>query len=206
MSESSIRKYLDLCKQTKDIRDVTLRADTLGTFQALTGLWRIFVLQGAIAEPQQDATFAKILDSFSHVKQEGELFDAGRSGVDTLLSAAGKQPGSMRQEQMVELLVGKLRSSRPDEPPSPAENMLRVFDSQLLVPLDTLFALADQAGKQAIDGKTLKALDEQLSRLQETQSLHASLSPSERSSMSYGYWSEKHIEQERKLNIDKLAQ
>lgn len=104
----------------------------------------------------------------------------------------------------MELLVGTLHNSNGSAPFSPAENFLRVFDAQLLVPLDTLFTIADKTSNGTADAKTFRAINEQLSRLEETQSLHGSLSSEERSSFAMGYWSERHIEQERKLNPDKL--
>src|SRR5581483_4908496 len=35
LSEGSIEQYLDLCRQSKDMRDTLLRADDIGTLQAL---------------------------------------------------------------------------------------------------------------------------------------------------------------------------
>ncbi|MBV8896705.1 MAG: hypothetical protein JO051_09350 [Acidobacteriaceae bacterium] len=204
LSEGSIRAYVDTCRQIKDQHDTLLRGDTLGTFQALTGLWRILVLQDAIPVARQDASFAKLIEPFAHIKQASEVFDGGRSGIDTLLGAAGKQPGSMRQEQMVELLAGKLRPQNGAQPAGPADTFLRVFDAQLLVSIDTLFAIADRAGKQTLDSKTVKSLDEQLSRLQETLSLRSSISAEERSTLAIGYWSDRHVDQEKKVNLDKL--
>ncbi len=205
LSENAIGQYLDLCKATKDTHDALLRADAVGTLQALTGLWRILVLQNSIPAAREDASFTKIISPFGHIKQEADVFDAGRSGVDALLAAAGRQPGSMPQEQIVELLVGKLRPVSGNEPVSPAENFLRIFDAQLLAPLDSLFAVADGAGKQAVDPKIVKSLDDQIDRLQETQSLRGSLSAEERNTYSVGYWSDKHIEQEKKLVVAKLV-
>ena len=205
LGEAAIQQYLDVCKEIKATRDTLLRSDAAGTVQALTGLWRILVLQGSIPAADQDASFTKLTAPFTHVKQESDVFEAGQSGVDTLLASAGKQPGSMRQEQIVELLVGKLRTGKGNHPASPAEGFLRVFDAQLLVPLDTLFTIAAKAGKQPVDPKLLKILDDQIGRLDETQSLRGSISSEERNTFAVGYWSDRHIEQERKLNIDKLG-
>ena len=105
----------------------------------------------------------------------------------------------------MELLVGKLRSAEGSRPSSPAENFLRVFDSQLLIPLDSLFTAADQMSKGALNAKTLRAITQQTERLDETQTLHSSLSSEEKSSLSMGYWGERHIEQEEKLHIDALS-
>jgi hypothetical protein len=123
-----------------------------------------------------------------------------------LLTSANRPPvNGSRQEEIVDLLVGKLRAPDGSRPSSPAETFLRVFDSQLLIPLDSLFAAADRIGKGNVDAKTIKAITQQTERLDETQTLHGSLSAEEKSSFSLGYWSERHIEQERKLNLEALA-
>ncbi len=206
LSEASIGRYLDICAATLGIRDNLLKSDTAGTMQALVELWRILCLQNAIAPAMQNDAFAKIIAPFTRVRQESEVFDGARSGVDVLLTAANRAPvNGSRQEEIVELLVGKLRSAAGPRPASPAENFLRVFDSQLLIPLDSLFTAADRIGKGAIDAKTLKAINQQTERLDETQTLRGSLSSEEKSSFSLGYWSERHIAQEHKLNLDALA-
>ncbi len=204
LSEASIEHYLDVCAATGSIHDGLLKADTLGTLQSLVELWRILSVENSIPAGAQDATFAKLIAPFGRVRQETEVFEAGRSGVDVLLSAANAAPGGSRQEKLMELLVGTLRNPAGSAPSSPAEEFLRIFDAQLLVPLDTLFTVADKTSKGTADKKTFKTINEQLSRLEETQSLRGSLSNEERSSFAMGYWSERHIEQERKLNPDKL--
>ncbi len=203
LSEASIGRYLDICVQASNIHDVLLKADTIGTFQSLIDLWGILCRQNSIAPEEQDATFAKLIAPFSHIKQEAEVFEAGRSGVDVLLSAANASSVGSRQEQMVELLVGKLRSEG-STPPCPAETFLRVFDAQRLLPLDSIFMVADRAGKGSIDPKTAKNINEQMGRLEETQWMRGSLSAEEKNSLSSGYWSQRHIEQERKFNLDSV--
>ncbi len=205
LSEASIGHYLDICASTAAIHDNLLKSDAIGTVQALVGLWRILSLQNDIAPGMQNDSFAKVIAPFAKVRQESEVFDGARQGLDVLLTAANRPPvNGSRQEQMVELLVGKLRTAQGAHPASPAENFLRVFDSQLLIPLDSLFAAADQTSKGAIDPKTLKAITQQTERLDETRTLHSSLSAEEKSTFAMGYWSERHIDQEEKLNIDAL--
>jgi len=200
LSEESIGHYLDLCSQLLSMHDVLLRADTLGTAQSLVELWRILCRQNSIPTERRDATFAKLIAPFSGVKQETELFHAGRSGVETLLAGAGVQDASSPQEALTELLVGKVRVTEGSAP-SPAANFVRIFDEQRLIPLDALFAVADHAGKGGVPQKTVKLINEQLDRLEETESLRGTLSPAEKSTFAVGYWSERHIEQERKFNL-----
>ena len=48
-------------------------------------LWRIFCRQDSIPAEARDATFVKLIQPFSQLKQEADLFNAGRAGVETLL-------------------------------------------------------------------------------------------------------------------------
>lgn len=208
LSEASIQHYLDLMSETGGMRDVLLKSDTLGALQSVVEIWRILCRQGSIASAAQDASFAKIIGPFEHVKGAAELFDAGRAAVDTLLVSAGAEAGSIskpsRQEALTELLVGKIHASS-SSPNAPVENFLRVFDAQRLISIDTLFAAADRFGKGPLDPKLMKNLTEQLTRLEEAETVRGSLSTSEKSVYVPGYWSERHIAQERKTNFDSLA-
>jgi hypothetical protein len=205
LSEATIEHYLDACASVSSIRDMLLRTDTLGSLQALTGLFDILTRQGMIPADRQDATFSELIRPFVHIKDAAALFDADRGGVALLLSAAGRSPHAGVQQQLVELLAGNLRPSSPPAPPCPAETLLRIFDQQQLVSLDLLFALADGAAKGHVDAGTVKAVREQLSRFEEVADIRASLSSEERSTLAFGYWSERHIEQERKFNLDALV-
>jgi hypothetical protein len=204
LSERSIQHYLDICADTSAIRDGLVKGDTVGTLQALVELWQILLRQNAIATASEDEIFAKLIDPFSHIRQESEVFSAGRSGVEVLLSSAQAQRNGSRQEQLVEMLVGKVRTPLAGAY-SPAESFLRIFDAQRLIRLDSLFTMADHIGKGTVDQKTMKSIDEQLGRLEDTESLRGSLSSAEKSAMSIGYWSEKHIDQERKVSFENLA-
>jgi len=202
LSEASINKYLDWGAISMKIRDNLLRADAVGSSQALVELWRILSRQDSIPFAERDASFSKIIEPFASVRQESDVFDAARSGVNTLLAAAGaKVVNGGRQERIVELLVGKVRNGTPS---SPAENLLRVFDAQRLVSLDGLFLAADRLDKGNAEPSALKALNDQLKRLEETEPSRGSLSSEERNNLSVGYWSERHVDLERKLNIDTM--
>lgn len=204
LSEETIGRYVDLFGQTMSIRSVLLRSDVLGTLQSLVELWRILCRDNAISVAKQDASFAKLIEPFGQNLNEAELFQAGRSGVEVLLSAAQGEGSGTRQERLVELLVGRVRNEGGNLT-SPAENFLRIFDAQNLVSLDTLFTLADHLSNKTADPKDLKAISSQLSRLDEAQSLKGSVSSQEKNFYSVGYWSERHIDQEYKLKLDELA-
>jgi hypothetical protein len=205
LSESSMEHYLDAIAATGSIHDVLTKADTIGTMQSLVELWRILCRQGSIVEDSQDALFVKLISPFEHIKQETELFDAARSGVDLLLAISKSSTAGSRQEALMRELVGSVRGPSTSVPASPAENFVRVFDAQRLISLDALFNAADQIGKGPVDIKTLKSLTEQLTRLEEAETMRGSLSASERNSYTPGYWAERHVTQERRVNFDNLA-
>ena len=202
LSEASMDKYLDWGAGSMKMRDNLLRSDALGASQALLELWRILCRQGSIPLAARDESFSKIVEPFAQVKQESDVFDAARAGVNVLLVASEVKSGAgNRQERLMEMLVGKVRTSTPA---SPAENFLRIFDAQRLVSLDGLFLAADRLDKGNAEPSALKALNDQLKRLQETEPTRGSLSSEERNSLAVGYWSERHIDQERKLNVESL--
>ncbi len=205
LGEESIEHYLDTIAATGGIRDTLLKADTVGTLQSLVELWRILCRQGSIPADSQDASFAKLISPFAHVRQEAEVFDAGRSGLNLLLADSGSMTTGSRQEMLMQLLVGKIRPADSSLPGSPAENFARVFDAQRLISIDALFTAADHFGKGPVDPKIIRSLTEQIDRLEEAESLRGSLSGPERNSYTPGYWAERHISQERKVNLENLA-
>ncbi len=203
LSEESINRYLDLIAETGTIHESLLKADQTGTLQSLVGIWQILCRQGSISGPNQDASFKKILEPFGRGKQSAEIFEAGRSGVDMLLAAANASAGTgKKQDQLSELLVGRVQIGA--EQPGPAANFLRIYDAQRLIPIDSLFTIADRLGKSTADAKVLAGINGQITRLEETQTLRSSLTSEERNMLSLGYWSERHIEQERKVDFGAL--
>jgi hypothetical protein len=198
LSESSMQHYLELMPELLRMRDLALRSDIAGSLQAEVELWRILCRQGSIPPSAQDATFSKLIQPFTQVKQEADLFDASHSGIDLLLSAAEPKSAGTRQERIMLLLVGKLHEGTPL---SRADYFARVFDSQRLVALDSLFTAVDKGNA---DPKAVKNISDQLKRLAETEPTRGSLSSEEKSTLAVGYWSEKHIDLERKLNVDGL--
>ena len=185
------------------IHNVLLRADTLGTLQSLVEIWRILCRENLIPPAEQDASFAALIEPFRKSNSEAEIFDAGRSGVKVLLSSARSENQGGPQERLMELLVGRVERER-NGLISPAEQFLKIFDAQSLVSLDNLFALSDHLSNKTVDPKNLKAITQQLSRLEEAESAKSSLSSQEKKFSSVGYWSERHIEQEQKLDVEEL--
>jgi hypothetical protein len=203
ISENSIAMFLDLVSNIGDIHDTLVRADTVGSAQALIGMWQILCRQGAIPASEQDHAFSAVVGPFLKARQSAEVFDAARSGVKTLLESANAWTPGHVQDRVVDLLVGT--PSMSSDRPGPAGNFLRVLDSQRLLPLDKIYAVADTLSQPAPNKKVLGSVNGELSRFEEAQSLRNSLSGAERNLLALGYWSERHIDQERKLDLESLA-
>jgi hypothetical protein len=206
LADASIIKFIDTAEVIGKIRDPLLRSDVAGTFQGLIGLWQIFVRQGTIPAAQADSAFSTLVASFSAIKNERELFDAGRAAIKSLIAAAPHKtgaPASAPQEQLVALLAGASPSEDADVRQQLETDIARILEAQRMVSVDALFAIADHL--EAIAGKGEK-LNPQLiaklsSRIAEIQMPRASLTANEKNAMGFGYWTDKHIDAERKVNL-----
>jgi hypothetical protein len=205
LSNATINHYLDAAESINQIKDLGVRSDAAGTFQALAGLWQIFYRQDSIPAAQADSSFAQLLTACSKVKTEREIYDAGRASVKILLAATSSPAGISPQDRMLDLLAGTGSESTSDAHTQLVEEMIRIFEAQRLISLQTLFDLVDQLEGVAKGEKVNQALiSKTASRIAEIQLPRASLSGLEKNSLSFGYWPERHIEQQRKLNLRAL--
>jgi hypothetical protein len=206
LSDKSIGQFLDTAEFINKIRDPELRSNVAGTFDSLVGMWQIFVRQQTLPEAQADSAFSAIASSFAQIRNNRELFDAGRGGVKTLLavSPAGKSTATAAepQEHIIDLLAGASSSEDTEARDLVTQEIMRILDAQRIVSLDTLFQLADHLESIAKGEKLNNALVAKLSaRISEIQLPRASLSAVEKNSIAFGYWTEKHIEDQRRLNL-----
>ena len=103
---------------------------------------------------------------------------------------------------MIDLLAGSSESDGSDAHNQVIEDMIRIFESQRLVSLTDLLELEDHLEGIAKGEKVSAAvLNKTAGRISEVQIPRSSLSTAEKNSLSYGYWSERHIETERKVNL-----
>jgi hypothetical protein len=210
LTDSTILAYLDTTRAVDGIRNLGLRADAAGTAQALIGLWQIFTRQQSIPKNAADQTLAKLLEPFSRIRNDKDVFDAGRGGVRNLLEASQSPAGVSAQDRMLDLLAGGAPKTAADTHQQMVEDMIRIFEAQRLVSLNTIFELADNLDAVSKGQALNTALTGRLAtRISEIQLPRSSLSSPERSTLAFGYWTEQHIEDQRKLNlraaIDKSA-
>jgi hypothetical protein len=210
LRDETILKFLNAAEAVSDIGDTVDRADAAGTMQSLTGLWQVLCRQKLIPDSQADATLSALIDPFLNVRGDGPLFDAGRSGVEALLKASGTAAGANVQDRMMDLLAGAPAAADQQTLDLVRADMLRVFEAQKLVSLKVIFDLADHL-ESLSRGERLNAalLNRLAARVSDLNLPKASLSTQERNALSYGYWTARHIDAQRKLNfravIDKAA-
>ncbi len=201
MSEKSIVQYLTGASAMNGIGDVQLRADVVGSFQALTGLAQIFY-RNRLLTVSLDAAIEPILTAIPAAKNSRDLFDAARTGVRHLLRSAGVDEKADPQAAMLGLLAGALRPRDEQTHSVIVADMQKVFDAQRLVSLKVIFDIDDNLEAPSNGGKTNVALVNRLnSRIIDQQPPRSSLSGAERNAMAFGYWVDKHIENERKTNF-----
>jgi hypothetical protein len=202
LSDKTILQFMDDAHSLLGIRDPALRADASGTMQALTGLWQIFLRQGSLPAADSDETLATILGPFAKIQGERELFDAGLAGVRTLLKATHTPANANPQDRMIDLLAGTDSSDSSNAHQQMLQEMIRVFEDQRLVALTTLFDLADNLESVTRGEKLNTALAGRLAtRITEIQLPRASMTTEEKNSMASGYWTDKHIDAQRKINL-----
>jgi hypothetical protein len=206
LSDATIQQFMDVAQSTNQIRDQALRADAAGTLQSLVGLWQIFYRQQSLPAADADKTLSTILGLFAKVKSEREVFESGRSGVKTLLAVTHSTSPASPQDRMVDLLAGAGETTDTETHNQLVEETIRIFEAQRLISLTTIFELVDQLEGLARGEKMNPALiTKTASRIAEIQLPRSGLSTAERNTLSFGYWPEKHIEGQRKVNLRALV-
>jgi len=166
------------------------------------GLWQIFCRQASIPPADADGALSAILSNFTAIRNSTQVFNAGRSGVNELVKATRTAESAALQERLIDLLAGGATPPSAELHDAAAGEMLGYLEAQRMTPLDLLFQVADHAESLARGEKLNTALIGRLAtRLGEIESPRSSLSGAEKNSLQAGYWPERHIDVERRLNI-----
>ncbi|MEZ5399004.1 MAG: hypothetical protein R2729_04990 [Bryobacteraceae bacterium] len=202
LGDATIVSYLETIESLSGIRNQQNRADAAGSFQALVGLWQIFARNGNIRGEDAESALADIIKGFAAVKAPAEVFTASVAGANRLLAAANTPAGASPHDRMLALLAGTTTPKDVDAHQQLLQDMVRIFEAQKLISLKTILDLAAQIDEQAKGGKFEPTIANRLTaRMQEIQLPRASLTGIEKNALSFGYWTEKHIEAERKVRI-----
>ncbi len=195
LDDKTLIRYLDTAESLTGIKDQLFRADVVGTFQALTSMWQILVRQGSVSPGGADALLVEIIKPFENINNSRDLFDAGRSGVRAMLAAAKTPKDLSVQDAVLDLLAGAVNSPDSETHTLVVQDMIRVFESQRLISLQTLFDLADNLERVGTGEKFKPELVNKLAaRISEVQLPRSAMSSTEKNALGYGYWTEKHIE------------
>jgi hypothetical protein len=202
LADSTVLAYIDTITAVNGIKDQGFKADAAGMMQGLVGLWQIFLRQGSIADSDADAALLAILTPFSKLKNDRELFDAGWNGVQSLAKATKTPEGANLQDRFIDLLAGTAGPDDVDTHTQLVQDIIRVTESQRLVSLKAIGDLVTHLDALAKGGKIEPAIIQRVSsRLSELQLPRAGLSGVEKNALIFGYWSERHIDFQRKLNL-----
>ena len=107
---------------------------------------------------------------------------------------------------MIDLLAGAADPSDADSHTQMVEEMIRFFEAQRLISLKTIFDLSDHLDAVAKGAKADPALiAKTAARISEIQLPRTGLSGAEKNALAFGYWSERHIENQRKVNLRALT-
>ena len=209
LSDQSITAWLDAAEILDKLRDPGFRQNSIAMFQGLTGMWQIFCRQGSISAGAADGALASLTGSFATLKNNRDLFDAGRTGLTSLVKTTGALNGNT-QEKVLNLLAGGAKIEPSDARAALVQQEQRIFEAQKLLSADLIFDLADNLEGVTKGEKLNSQLASRLAaRVSDIQLPRNSMTASEKNSMAFGFWVDKHIEDERKLNfralIDKAA-
>jgi hypothetical protein len=202
LSDSTILAFLDMAEANVKMRDPLFRQNAAGMEQASVSLWEIFTRQGLIPPADADKALAAVIKNFSGATNDAALFDAGRADVKVLLAASGAGMDAQPQERMLGLLSGVVSPKDTEAQDSLVTEMQHVLEAQRILSLDVILQLADNL-EGVSQGKPLDAaLAAKLaSRVSEIELPRTSLSGAEKNALAFGFYTEKHIENERKLNM-----
>jgi hypothetical protein len=150
LSGVSIARFLAVAEAIDRIPDYGVRADALGIYQAIVGLWEILARQGEIPAQNRNESWQRIINPFSNVLTSAQLFDATESSFGELLRAAAGKP-QRSQDEIIDLLAGPKQTSPQGEEVRQdlANNIRAVLDAQRLISLDNLFALGHGLNQMA---------------------------------------------------------
>ena len=203
LSDRAILDYFDAARAIDSDKDNTLHADAAGIFQSLAGLWQVWYRDHLLAPQQAESALNAITTRFQKPNENArELFDAGRGALMALLAACGVDAKADPQEQTLNLLAGSLKPSDPDMHAQMVADLVRIIEAQKLVSLKTLLELDDQLQAPAKGDKSDSALLAKLAaRASDLNLPKPSLPSAERLSYSFGYWVDRHLDAERRLNL-----
>jgi hypothetical protein len=205
LDDTSIVQFIETADKIDKIPNVALRTNALGAFQAEVSLWQIFARQGQIPEPELNTSWQKTVRPFGAVTSNTQLFDASRSGLQSLVTiASGKTYVS--ETLLVDLLAGPTQNTPEGKRAHQqlARRIQTVIDDQRLVSVDTLMGLyegLDDAAKGKSPADNLLPL---AAELREFEMPRPIFSGSEKAAWAPIVYSSRHAELQVRTDLTKI--
>lgn len=150
LNDASIAGFVQSAKAVNGINSPSVRSNAMGALQADIGLWEILARQQQIPENDMNQSWQGVVRPFAGSSSSIQVFDASRSSLQSLLTAATGEK-NLSEDQIIEVLAGPAQRTpagrRVHE--ELAKKMRSVLDDQRLVSLDTLFGLYDGLDEMA---------------------------------------------------------
>ncbi len=201
LSEDSIVAHLDAMAALGKIGNFPRRANSIGMLQAQLSIWQVLRRNGSIPDSAADSSMRALLLLSQATSDQQDVFELGRDGVLALLEASGGDPETP-QESLLGLLVGEAGPGEEEARQEVLANVNQLLALQRLVPLKTLFDLADHLERvsrgEAFNVAMANRLSANISDIRLPRSL---LSVEEANAMAQGRTVERHIERQRSLNL-----
>jgi hypothetical protein len=205
LNDVSITRFLTVAEAIDRISDDGLRADALGIFQAMVGLWEILARQGEISTQDSNQSWQKVINPFGSIVSSAQLFDATENSFNELMRAATSKPQTS-QDEIIDLLAGPSQDSPEAQQVRRdlADKIRAVLDAQRLVSLDDLFALGHDLNQMARGRPAAETLRVLVGELRDFELPKPLFSTGERLEWANGLYAGPHIQFELKMDLSTL--
>jgi hypothetical protein len=206
LNDASITRFLAVVDALDRTSNVTLRANSLGIFQANVGLWQILARQGQVAPRDLNDSWLRVISPFaSGISSQAQLFDAAQASIhDMWRASAGRT--DLSQAEVISLLAGPKQSNPAGQQVRQelANRIRSVMDGQRLVPLDTLLALGNGLNELAQGKPVGDNLIPLAGQLREFEMPRPMFTSSERSEWAAGFYNTRHSSLQTRTDLVKI--
>ncbi|MBI4460272.1 MAG: hypothetical protein HY648_09480, partial [Acidobacteria bacterium] len=204
LQDDAILGFVSIAESIDRISNPTLRANTLGIFQANVGFWQILARQGQIPRDRLNDSWQKVTRPFSEVQSATQLLNASRTSLSELWQSAAPGESIFSEEEFISLLAGPAQTAPGGQRMRQelAARMHSVLEMQRLASLDALFTLDD--GLKETTGAGQAIPDSLLSRarqLQEFELPQPIFTRRERSEWASGLHNNPHMDFQLRTNL-----
>jgi len=202
LNDTSITEFVNVARAIDKIPDGTLRSETIGIFQAQSGLWQILARQEQIPMAEQNSSWQAVFRPFADIHSTPELYDATRTSLAELMRGATGKP-HVSQDEIIDLVAGPHPSSpaRAQVRAEIADRIRSVLEAQRLVSLDTLIGLGDGLPLVSQGKASAEKLIPLAQELQEFEMPKPIFSTGEKIEWTAGRFGDAHTQSEMDTNI-----